>query len=194
MSRGSRQPSLFHGVVAALALSLCGAALLGALTPIVGTASAFRIVVALLGLAYLLYLLARSAERTGRIATVVLWSAASAAAWFAAPPLAAYLLLHVGLIWLARSLYHHSSVLSALADLALSVLAVAFAVWAAGRSGSPWLALWCFFLLQAFFVLLPAAIGDDAARARAGHDEDGEAFERAHRAAQAALRRMVATR
>jgi hypothetical protein len=192
MMRRVSPPSLFNGIGAALGLSLAGAALLAALTPVLGAAPALRAVVALLGLAYLLYLLGRSSERTGRVTAVVLWSAAAAAAWFAEPPVGAYVLLHVGMIWLARSLYHHSSMLTALADLGLNVLAVAFAAWAASRSGSAWLALWCFFLVQAFFVLLPAILGSGAhAGARA---EDGEAFERAHRAAQAALRRLVETR
>jgi len=192
MTRRSRSPSLFGGVAAALVLSLSGAALLAALTPIVGTASAVRAVVALLGLAYVLYLLGRSDERTGRISSVVLWSFAAAAAWFAEPPLAVYVVLHVGMIWLFRSLYHYSSALSALADLGLSVLAAAFAAWAAGRSGSAWLAIWCFFLVQAFFVLLPVGFANDTRTG--GRVEDGEAFERAHRAARAALRRLAETR
>jgi hypothetical protein len=200
MTRHNHDPSLFHGVVAALVFSLCGAALLAALTPIVGAASALRAVVALLGLAYLLYLLGRSGERTGRITTVAVWSVATAAIWFAEPPLAVFVLLHACMIWLVRSLYHHSSVLSALGDLALSTLAVAFAAWAASRSGSVWLALWCFFLVQAFFALLPSPMGGAIGGAIGGgarggaRVEDGEAFERAHRAAQAALRRLAETR
>lgn len=199
--RVASPPSVPQGVVAALALSLSGAAVLAALTPIAGAASAIRIVVTLLGFAYALYLLGRSGERTGRITTVVAWSCAAAAAWFAAPTLGAFVLWHVGMIWLVRSLYHHSSLLTALADLALTALAVAFAAWAASRSGSAWLALWCFFLVQAFFVVLPglqpAATADGSrangapGSARAGDDD---AFERAHRVAQAALRRLVETR
>ena len=39
-----------------------------------------------------------------------------------------------------------------------ALLGAAFAVWAAQRSGSAWLALWCFFLVQAFHVLIPATL------------------------------------
>src|SRR5690606_1811956 len=106
MSRIGRSPSLLQGVVAALVLSLAGAALLAALTPVLGTGTALRAVVALLGLAYVLYLLSRSTERTGRITAVVLWAAAAAAAWAASPSLAVYVLLHAGMVWLVRSLYH----------------------------------------------------------------------------------------
>jgi len=64
-------------------------------------------------------------------------------------PLVAYVLVHVGLAWLVRSLYYYSGVLPALADLGVSVLGTVFAVWAANRSGSAWLAFWSFFLVQA---------------------------------------------
>lgn len=197
MSRANRKPTLSRGIVVALALSLSGAALLAALPALVGAAAALRLVVALLGLAYVAYVLADSAERTGRVTTIVAWTAAAAAAWIVEPPLGVYVLLHIGLIWLVRSLYRYSSLLSALADLALTALAAAFAVWAAQRAGSAWLSLWCFFLVQAFHAWLPAAIRADAlaagtlrgARARGGAD-----FERAHRAAEAALRRLAETR
>ena len=88
----------------------------------------------------------------------------------AALPLAAYVLVHVGLVWLVRSLYYYSGVLPALADLGLSVLGAAFAVWAAQRSGTAWLAFWCFFLAQAFFVLIPAPLGR---RAQAAPSREG---------------------
>jgi hypothetical protein len=98
-------------------------------------------------------------------------------------------LVNAGMIWLVRVLYHHTSMLSAAADLGLTSLAVVFATWAAYRSGSAWLALWCFFLLQAFFVWLPA--GDRRRWAPQLPAEDGAAFERARRAAETALRRLA---
>lgn len=192
MSGASRKPTLLEGVAVALGLSLCGAALLTALPALFGPSAAIRIVTALLGLAYVVYVLAYSAQRSGRVTTVVVWAAAAAAAWLAEPPLGVYVALHVASLWLVRSLYRYSSLLSALGDLALTTLAAAFAVWAASRAGSAWLALWCFFLVQAFHAWLPAAIGGSATRsARAGDDA---AFARAHRAAEAALRRLAETR
>lgn len=187
MARGS----LLHGVVAAFALSLCGGALLALLGPMVGASSALRAVIALLGLAYLLYTLAGTSARTGRIATVATWLVAAACLWFADVSLGAYVALHAAMLWLARSLHRHSSLLAALADLGLTVLAVAFSAWAIGRTGSVWLALWCFFLVQAFFVLLPASLDVGGLRSRSP-DDDG--FDRAHRAAEAALRRLAETR
>jgi hypothetical protein len=194
MTARGKLPSFWHGVGAALVLSLSGAALLGALTPMIGPISAFRAVIALLGLAYLLYLLGRSAERIGRVTTITLWLLATAVLWFVEPPLTAYVLAQVGMIWLVRCLYFYSSLLPALADLGLSVLGAAFAAWAASRSGSGLLALWCFFLAQAFFVALPAALDARAEPRPGARDDDDVAFDRAHRAAEAALRRLAVPR
>jgi len=184
-------PAFAHGLGAAVVLSSSGAAVLAALTPVIGSGSALRAVVALLGFAYLLYTLSRSAERIGRVTTVVLWVLAAAFAWFSGVPLVGYVLIHVGMLWLVRSLYLYSGVLPALADLGLSALGIAFAVWAAGRSGSAMLALWCFFLVQAFHVVIPTTLaGDGEKHAR----DDDQAFDRAHRAAEAAIRRLSAAR
>jgi hypothetical protein len=133
-----------------------------------------------------LYVLGKSDERVGRVTTVVAWTVAAALAWASGIPFVGYVLVHVGLIWLVRSLYFYSGVLPALADLGLSVLGAAFAVWAAHRSGSAMLAFWCFFLVQAFHVLLPAAIAE---RGQLADDADLK-FNRAHTAAEAAIRRL----
>jgi hypothetical protein len=186
-----KTPTLGFGLAIAFVLALCGAAVLAALTPFVGSGTALRAVVALLGFTYLLYVLGKSGERAGRVTTVVVWTVAAAFTWISGVPFVGYVLIHVGLLWLVRSLYFYSGILPAIADLGLSLFAIAFAVWAAGRSGSALLALWCFFLVHAFHVLIPAALfGDGKQR---GKDED-LAFNRAHHAAEAAIRRMSASR
>lgn len=190
MSAQQRMPSLASGLLAALVASACGAALLSALSPWLGANTALRIVIALLGSAYVLYAIARSGERVGRLTTVACWLGVAGSAWVLDPPLAGYVLAHLGAAWLVRSLYYYSGLLPALADLALSALGAAFAVWAAQLSGSPWLALWCFFLVQAFHVLIPRSLTRRPAAALAGSED---AFARAHRAAEAAVRRLTST-
>jgi hypothetical protein len=180
------KPSLRSGLVAAFVLSACGAAVLAASTPLLGGATALRAAIALLGFAYVLYSIGTSGERVGRITTVVAWSILASGAWLAELPLGGYVLVHVGLVWLVRALYHYVSTLPALADLALTLLGAAFGVWAAQRSGSAWLALWCFFLVQALHVLIPPALTRRAAAASGANDT----FARAHRAAEAAARRL----
>jgi hypothetical protein len=184
-------PSFGHSLAAALVLSMGGAALLAVLAPLFGYGATLRLVIALLGLAYVLYLVGKSGERVGRITTVACWVAAALGAWLAGLPFAAYALVHVGLVWLVRSLYYYSGLLPALADLGVSLLGAAFAAWAAQRSGSAWLAFWCFFLAQAFFVLIPRSL---AQRANEIASEADQAFGRAHRAAEAAVRRLSSAR
>jgi hypothetical protein len=187
MSAARTMPSLGGGLVAALVLSACGAALLAVLTPFTGSAAALRAVVAALGFAYVLYAIGRSGERVGRVTTIACWVAAAAAAALVHLPLAAYVLLHLGLVWLVRSLYYYQGVLPALADLGVTLVGCAFAGWAALRSDSAWLVLWCFFLVQAFHVLIPPSLNARAAGTREAPDD---AFARAHRAADAAVRRL----
>ena len=69
MSRTTRKPTLLRGIGLALGLSLGGAALLAALPALVGASAALRIVIAVLGLAYVLYVLADSAERTDKVSS-----------------------------------------------------------------------------------------------------------------------------
>jgi hypothetical protein len=185
----SAQPtsSLAPGIAAAFVLCTAGAALLAAAAPLLGGAVALRAVIALLGFAYVLYAIAASGQRVGRITTVVAWSILASVVWLTELSLPGYVLAHVGLLWLVRALYHYSSTLPALADLGLSLLGAAFGAWAAQRSGSAWLALWCFFLVQAFHVLIPATLRQ---RTAAAHDAASGAFARAHRAAEAAARRL----
>jgi hypothetical protein len=190
MSAPTPSPSFGHSLAVAFVLSLIGAAVLATLTPFVGSGPALRVVIASLGLSYILYQIGRSGERVGRITTVALWVVAASFAWFLGLPLVAYVLVHVGLVWLVRSLYRYSGLLPALVDLGLSVLGAAFAVWAAQRSGSAWLALWCFFLVQSFHVLIPATLGP----ANSTPDGGDDAFGRAHRAAEAAVRRLSSAR
>jgi hypothetical protein len=190
MSAQTRHVSFGRGLGAAAVLSLCGAAVLAALAPWVGTGTALRAVIALLGLAYVLYVVGRSGERVGRLTTLVCWAAAASLAWLMGPSLVGYVLVHAGLVWLVRSLYYYSGLLPALLDLGITTLGVAFGAWAAQRSGSAALAFWCFFLVQAAHTLIPPSL---TSRTDAAGDDARDAFARAHRAAESAVRRMSST-
>ncbi len=184
-----KRPTFLEGVAVAMVASFLGGALYGSLATVLPGSVAFRALVSGIGLAYVLYLLARSHDRIGRITTLAAWTVVAAATWLLEPPAAVFLSVHLGLVWLIRSVYFHASVLSAVADLGLNIASVAAAIWAAAESGSPLLSIWCFFLVQALFVGIPARMGGK------GHKElreDGsdDRFEQAHRAAQSALRRL----
>lgn len=182
------RPRFFHGVIAAALLALAATALVVVLTPFVGLGSVIRLAAPLLGLAYLLYLLRSTSARTGRIVTMSAWSACAALAWWFAPSLPFYLLLHAGAIWLIRSLYAYSSVVPALIDLALSALAVLAFAWAFMRTGSVFLATWCYFLVQALWTFVPRKLRGP--RAIASKTADHTGFERARRQADAALHQL----
>jgi hypothetical protein len=191
MSRGSASASLGGGIVAALVLSVGGAALLAALAPWLGAETAARAVAALLGAAYVGWVLACSRERVGRTSVAAAWLAAAALLWAAAPPLALYVVVHAAMAALVRSLYRRAGLVAALADLALTALGLAFAAFALARSGSALLALWCFFLTLALHAELPSA-GPSSSGAPARRDRGAERFERARRAADEAVRRLAA--
>ncbi len=184
-----KRPTFFESVAVAFALSLVGSALFTALTTVFPGAFVLRLLIAGIGLGYVVYLLSRSRERVGRITVLAAWAVAAGAAWFIAPPLTVYVLVHLGLIWLIRSLYFYSSVLSALADLGLSSLSLAAAIWAATLSHSVFLSIWCFFLVQALFVAIPERLLRKAGQRRSNRDEE-DPFQRAYRVADAALRKL----
>ena len=184
-----KRPSFLHGVVVAAVLGFFASAVVATLTPFVGLGSVVRLVIPALALAYLLYLFSRSTERLGRVTTLSLWAVLAAATWWIAPPLPLYLLIHVGAIWLVRSLYFYSGVMPALMDLGISALSISAAVWAISRSGSVFLATWCFFLVQALFVAIPLTIqGKRASKDRTATDND--TFNNAKRNADQALRQL----
>jgi len=186
----ARRPSLVAELGVALALSSIAAALGLSLMLIFPAGVALRILIALCGLAYLLYRLGKADEKTGRVTAVLLWGVVTAAASWLGLSLGAYLATQAAMLWLVRSLYGYSSLLAAAEDLGLTALALAFAVWAALRTDSLFLATWCFFLIEALHVFIPASgsrpSGVDVPAA--GSDD---AFVNAHRAAQTALMRLA---
>jgi hypothetical protein len=184
-----KRPTFSHGVIVAAVFAFFTSAMIATLTPFVGFMSVIRFVIPALALAYVLYLFSRSKERVGRVTTLCLWSALAAVTWWAAPPLPLYLLIHVGAMWLVRSLYFYSGVLPALMDLGLNTLSIAAAVWAISHSGSVFLATWCFFLVQALFVTIPPAVKAKTNSAKNTVVEN-EPFERARRQADRALTQL----
>jgi hypothetical protein len=187
-----RAPTFLNGVLAAAVLAVFASALLATLSPFIGFHTALRLAVPALAGAYLLYFFRTVRPRTGRVLCFVLWIALAAAAWWAAPPLPLYLLLHAGAVWLLRSLYAYSGIVPALTDLALCALSVLVFGWVFARTGGVFLATWSYFLVQALWVAIPRRIeGKTTAAAGAGdRNGDNRRFEQAHRQADAALRQL----
>ena len=188
-----KRHGFFHGVIVAAILGFLASVIVATLTPFMGLGIVVRLVIPLLGLAYLLYLLSRSAEKAGRVTTLTFWIAMTAFAWWAALPLPLYLMIHVGAVWLIRSLYFYSGVIPALMDLGLSALSISAATWAMSRSGSVFLATWCFFLVQALYVAIPPTI-QRKVNEKQTTPADRRNFERAKRQADAALQQLFTKR
>lgn len=184
-----KRPTFLHGVIVAAVLGFFASAIVATLTPFVGLGTVVRLVIPALALAYLLYLFSRSKERLGRVTALSAWIVLAVAAWWVGPPLPLYLLIHVAAIWLLRSLYFYSGLVPALMDLGISTLSISATVWAITRSGSVFLATWCFFLVQALFVAIPPALAKKRTEQRSTPVES-EQFETARRQADQALRQL----
>lgn len=182
-----KRPTFFEGVVVAIAASVGGGVVYTLFGVPLPEGLVLRLLIAGLGLCYVLYLLNRSGVRIGRITTIAAWTLVAGAIAFLKPALGPYLLWHVGALWLIRSLYFHHSLLSALADLVLHAFSVIVVIWALGQTGSVSLGIWCFFLVQALFPAIPPALP----RKQSGQGEPEDRFHQAYRAAESALRQLT---
>jgi hypothetical protein len=178
-----------EGTVVAAVASIPGAAIFGALTLTVAAGPLLRVIIAGLSLSYVIYLLNRSSEHVGKITVVTAWIALASMVWWLAPSMPLYLILHVIVIWVIRSLYFHSGILASVADLAVSALALATGASCGVYTGSVFVGIWCFFLTQALFVFIPSWLGQLDSGA-ANHSVRPDRFEIAHRAAEGALRKF----
>ena len=183
-----KRPSFLEGVGVALVASLAAGACYAALTLVFSNAAALRCVVVGLSLAYVVYLLSRTEERVGRVTALSLWCVCAGAAWAFGTPFVAFLCMHLAFVWLVRSLYFHSSLLAALADLGLVALGLAAALWSVTSAHSVALSVWCYFLVQALYVAIPARLEPKSAARGGTLPEDR--FQHAHAAAETALRRF----
>ncbi|MFW2440401.1 MAG: hypothetical protein ACN4GR_13645 [Arenicellales bacterium] len=184
-----KRPSFIEGAIFALAVSTVGSVLLPVLSWTLPTATVLRLLIAGIGFSYVIYLLSRNDERIGRVTTIVVWSVAAMAVWIFAPSIVLYALLHLALVWLVRSMYFYSSALSALLDLGLSGFSLATTLWVASWTGSFFMTLWSFFLMQALFVAIPSSWKSGSARVNRP-DDSNDRFEHAYHAAQSAVRKL----
>jgi small-conductance mechanosensitive channel len=190
-------PSILEGAGVALVASIGGGVFYQALSTLFATDFLLRLVIAVTGLLYILYLLQRSGEKVGRIASITLWIVSATVFWVIGLSLPFYLMAHLGLVWLIRSLYFYSSLISAMADFALVLFGMVCALWAVLQTGSLFLSLWCFFLVQALFVMIPdswkRSSESGLSRNSLGNTQQ-EHFQNAYRSAVGALNRLSVRR
>lgn len=185
------KPSFYHGIAVAFLISFFASALFTALPPMFTSLWLLKVIITLVALAYLIYLLSASSARSGKITTLSLWFVVSGFTWFLTPPQLIFVLIHIGMIWLIRSIYFYKSIVMAIADMGLSVLGLIAAIWAFDSTDSLFLSFWCYFLVQALFVLIPTGLQRPTSKpSTAEQPTNDEAFQRAYRSAEAALRRL----
>lgn len=182
-----KMPGFLEGTAVALGASIFGSVTYSALTLFFDSTVVIRLMIVVIGLGYIVYLLSRSRERIGRFTTIVVWLLVASVTWFTAPSLILYLMVHIGLIWLIRSLYFYSSLISAIADLGLNGISLAAAFWALNQTSSLFVSIWCLFLVQALFVAIPANIKQKVGQIG---DPREDRFQHAYHVAETALRKL----
>jgi hypothetical protein len=182
--------SFLRSVGIAFAIALAVSVLFSVLTAVGSSFAALRSLIPAAAFAYLLCLMARSPLRSGKVTAILAWAAAATGLWFFVPGIALYLLLHGLLIWAIRSLCWYRSLFSAVLDLGVTLMSLAAAVWAGQHTGGLFLSVWSLFLVQTLFVFIPTSAPKRQPKTIAADPED--AFARAERAAQTALRRLAA--
>jgi hypothetical protein len=181
--------TLFEGIFVAFLFSLISSVTYFALSSIFSDSFLIQLLITGLSFAYILYLLSRSKAPIGRITSVVVWTVAVIFLWFFSPPISVFLLIHLLMIWLIRSLYYYSSLFSSLLDFALNGLSVATAFWAANHTDSLFLTIWCFFLIQTLFVLIPQKLKHTTSNESSTLDSEAE-FQNAYRTEESAIEKL----
>ncbi len=188
-----KRPSFLEGVGVALITALIGGLCFALLPALFGLAWTQHALIAGLGLGYLVYLLWRSAQRSGRLVVFLAWLTITGVAWLVSVDPLSLMAVQLGMIWLTRSLYHQPGPLAALLDLGLNLLAGLAGLAAFLHTESAALGIWSFFLVQALFVAIPAA--RRAERHNQGTQETTagvDRFQVAYRSAEIALRKLAA--
>ena len=180
-----KRPSFLEGAGLALAAALTSGLGLPALSWLLSPGDALALLLAALSLAYLRYLLVRTPQRAGRLVSLTVWLLVTGLLWILSASHPVQVLAHLGLLSLLRSLYFRAGPLAAVADLGLTGLALTAAIGAYLHTGSAFLTVWCLFLVLALWVLIPTS------GRRRRQDPGDDPFERAHRSAELALRRLA---
>jgi len=184
-----KAPGLFEGIVVTIGASIGGGILTAVLPVVTSEYTALRILLSVLAISYLLYLMKRSNEHTGRVLVIAAWLIATLGSLLAGTSLIYFALIQVAAVWITRSLYFHASVLPALLDLGLVAFGLVASAWAILQTGSVMTAIWCFFLTQSLFVLIPA-ISSDRDPQSCFNSVEQDRFKSAHRVAMDAVRKL----
>jgi len=187
-----KKATFTEGVGIALIASIAVASLFTVMSSLFIGSNLFRLLVAGIAFAYILYLFMRSKERVGRVTVVVSWFVITLMSLVFIESLIIYLAIQLFMIWLMRSLYFYNSVFSALIDLVVTGMSLVVSMWALSVSGSLFLTFWSFFLVQALFVYIPKNFSTKK-KSEFIHQTENDKFEYAHHAAEVAVEKLLKT-
>jgi len=185
------RPTFMEGVLLALVVSFLASFLYASLTWFFSEIGVIQLIISIVGFAYIVYMLIRSEEKTGRVVVMVTWFLVVSFIWILDIPLALFCLVHLAMLWLIRSLYFYSSVISSMLDFTLVALSLLFSTWAFYQTESVFMSLWSFFLMQSLFVLIPSRLGQSKQNCARQRNSDRE-FNRAFNNASDAVRKLTA--
>ena len=190
-----KRPAFSEGIVVAILVSLAVTVVFTVLSSFFPTRWLLQALIAGVSLSYVCYLLVRSQEKTGRLTVIAVWGVITVVTWLFSPSTIITLFVHVGLIWLVRALYYYTSLVVALVDLGLTLFGMAAAIWTLLYTHSLFLSVWCFFLIQALFVVLPTDLKSDLLKANKQNTKPSPAqndgFEQAYLSAKSALHQLT---
>ncbi|MGD8926412.1 MAG: hypothetical protein PVG20_06165 [Thioalkalispiraceae bacterium] len=190
-----RRPVFSEGIIVAILASLIVTVVFTVLSAFFPTRWLLQALIAGISFSYVCYLLVRSQEKIGRLTAIAVWGVVTVATWMFSPSMIISLFIHLGMIWLVRALYYYTSLLVALLDLGLILFGMAASIWTMMYTHSLFLSVWCFFLIQSLFVLLPSDLKSGflkkTSRTSRQTATQDDAFEQAYTSAKSALRQLT---
>lgn len=192
-----KKPSILNGIVVAFILTVVMIPCAMILHVFIHPYIVAKLKITILSGIYGFYLILRREARVGRLTLGVGLTAALVLGMLLKLSFYEHLLISLGLIWVVRSLLNYRSIISVALDGALLVLGLGCSMWAFFISGSFLSAIWCFFLTQALFTLIPRKFqGENKAATFSIHnvtDRNADRFSRAYAVAEKAIVAIVRT-
>lgn len=182
-----KAPSLFSSIVFAIVACVGGSVLYTLLPLVFSSAMSLEIAIGFISAGYLFFLLKKGRQQSGRVIAFSTWILISGAGLLVDLPIAYFILSQVFMIWLARSIVFHRSILPSLLDLGLIAFGLLTAVWALLQTDSIATALWCFFLVQSLFGTIP----NFKLTSKDQTPVDQDRFQVAHRVAADAIQKLT---
>jgi len=188
-----RQTGFGEGVVLAFGFALFSVTVFPIVFGGLFVLSNAHLMIAFLSSLYGFYLLYSSGKRTGTLTVLCLWVTSLVIIWTSGTPANSFLLMHLAALCVLRSLLFHPSLAGLFLDACLQLCAAFCSFWSLHRTGSVFLSVWSFFLVQATFYrirhLLP---GRSATRKELSLETSENRFNSAQRDAEAALNKLNA--